>query len=277
MFSVGSFSSNLTRSSKLLSTKLLKGFAPFMFPAILLCPASGAESGPQLPCGQEPVPPYPSLDNSPIVKVWSASDLGRGWMPPECTGWTDAGFATLITTVARFRYAPGREALLRHIGAISELAGVRYWSTTHQQWQTLITDAYALTGSQTPQGRRDFTPDEVKEGSVLYFEQADNLAGKGTYRLHIAKASRERIVFDVENTSSIRFLLLTLFHPGGMQSVYFLDREPENVWGYYSIARTAPNTSPLLAGHDSSWINRAVAFYRALAGIPTDQEPPAAR
>ena len=30
-------------------------------------------------------------------------------------------------------------------------------------------------------------------------------------------------------------------------------------------------------GSDASYINRAVAFYRLVAAIPTDQEPPAAR
>jgi hypothetical protein len=72
-------------------------------------------------------------------------------------------------------------------------------------------------------------------------------------------------------------LFVTLFHPGEVQSIYFLDRESDNVWRYYSIARTGRNTSRLTTGHESSSINRAVAFYRSLAGIPTDQEPPAAR
>jgi len=31
------------------------------------------------------------------------------------------------------------------------------------------------------------------------------------------------------------------------------------------------------AAGDASYINRAVAFYRHIAGIPSDQEPPAAR
>jgi len=31
----------------------------------------------------------------------------------------------------------GSWGLLRHIRAISELAGMRYWSTTYKQWQTL--------------------------------------------------------------------------------------------------------------------------------------------
>ena len=56
---------------------------------------------------------------------------------------------------------------------------MRYWSTTHKQWKTLIVDAHALTGLQTHQRRDDFTPDEMKEGKILYFEQVDNLSGKG--------------------------------------------------------------------------------------------------
>ena len=226
---------------------------------------------------RNPFRPTLALDSSPIVKFWSESDFGRDWRPPACTGWAEVGFSTLVTTVARFRYTSGAEGLLRHIGAISELAGMRYWSTTHKQWQTLIVDAHALTGSQPGQRREDFTPDEMKEGKVLYFEQVDNLSGKAIYRMHIAEASADRIVFDVENVSIMRYFLVTLFHPGEMQSIYFLDRESDDVWRYYSIARTGRNASRLATGHESSSINRAVAFYRSLVGIPTDQEPPAAR
>jgi hypothetical protein len=167
--------------------------------------------------------------------------------------------------------------MLRRIGAISELAGMRYWSTTHKRWQTLIVDAHALTGLQPYQRRADFTPDEMKAGKVLYFEQVDNLAGKGIYRMHIAEASADRIVFDVENVSTLRFLLLTAFHPGEMQTIYFLDRESENVWRFYSIVRIGKNANQMLTGNESSAINRAVAFYRYMVGIPTEQEPPAAR
>jgi hypothetical protein len=183
----------------------------------------------------------------------------------------------LVTTVARFRYASESEALLRRIGAISELAGMRYWSTTHKQWQTLIVNAHALSGPQLGYRRQDFTPDEMQTGKVLYFEQADNLSGTAIYRIHIAEASAGRLVFDIENVSVMRYLFVTLFRPGEMQSIYFLDRESADVWRYYSIARTGRNASRLATGHPASSINRAVAFYRALAGIPTDQEPPAAR
>jgi hypothetical protein len=245
---------------------------------MLLCPARGySQLGPEPPCGKEPVPAYPGLDDWAIAKSWSKSEFGRDWKPPACTGWAAVGFTTLVTTVARFQHTSEAEGLLRHIGAISELAGMRYWSTTRKQWRTLIVDAYALTGLQPSQRRKDFTPEEMKEGKVLYYVQVDNLSGKATYRLHIVEASADRLVFDVENVSTMHYLFLTVFQPGEMQSTYFLDRESENVWRYYSIVRTGKNASGLIAGNESSAVNRAVAFYRYLVGIPSDQEPPPAR
>jgi hypothetical protein len=75
----------------------------------------------------------------------------------------------------------------------------------------------------------------------------------------------------------MHYLFITLFNPGEMQSIYFLDRESENVWRYYSIVRTGKNANGLIAGNESSSVNRAVAFYRHLVGIPATQEPPGAR
>jgi hypothetical protein len=233
--------------------------------------------GPQPPCGTEPSPSYPDLDDTAIVKSWSESDLGRDWKPPACTGWAAVGFTRLVTISARFHHTSEAEGLLRHIGAISKLAGMRYWSTTHKQWQTLISDAYPLTGLQPAQRREDFTPDEMKQGTVLYFQQVDNLSGKAAYRMHIAEASAGRLVFDVENVSTMRFLFIPILHPGEMQSIYFLNRESDNVWRYYSIVRIGMHANRMIAGNESSAVNRAVAFYRYMVGIPADQEPPAAR
>jgi hypothetical protein len=233
--------------------------------------------GPQPPCGKEPVPPYPGLDDSAIVKSWSESDLGRDWKPPACTGWAAVGFTRLVTISARFRHTAEAEGLLRHIGAISKLAGMRYWSTTRKQWQILIVDAYALTGLQPGQRREDFAPDEMKQGTVLYFQQADNLSGKAIYRMHIAEDSADRLVFDMENVSTMRYLFITILHPGEMQSIYFLNRESDNVWRYYSIVRIGKHANRMIAGNESSAINRAVAFYRYMVGIAAEQEPPAAR
>jgi hypothetical protein len=87
--------------------------------------------------------------------------------------------------------------------------------------------------------------------------------------MHIVEASARRLVFDVENVSTMRYFLIPILHPG--------DLESDSVWRYYSIVRTGKNANGLIAGNESSSVNRAVAFYRHLVGIPAAQEPPGAR
>jgi hypothetical protein len=243
-------------------------------------PPAPADSGPQPPCESETIPAYPDLDHSPVVRVWDHSDLARDWIPPACTGWSVPGFSTLVVTAARFRDSSGIDGLLARVGAISQLAGMRYWSTTHQRWETLVPDAHAvarLSGSADDRHREDFSSKELSDGGSVYFQQSDNLSGRATYRLRVTSVSPERLVFETENVSTIRYLLVPLFQPGEIQSIYFLQRESSGVWRYYNITRMGKNASRLAAGRDASSINRAVAFFRHWAGIPTDREPPAAR
>ena len=252
---------------------------PLIVFAAILCGAvpARADNGPRPPCGSAAFPPWPDLENSPAIRVWDRAKTGHDWVPPACTGWTDPGFTTLVATAARFRQPSGVEGLLRRIGAISGLAGMRYWSTTREQWRTLIISAHALSEANGDRKRGDFSPGEMAEGKSLYFQQEDSLSGKAIYRLRIRSVSPDRLVFDTENTGTVRYLRIPLFRPGEMQSITFLERESQDVWRYYNISRTGRNVSRLTAGHDASSVNRAVAFYRHLAGIPTDKEPPAAR
>jgi hypothetical protein len=255
----------------------LSRVVPLIVLAAILCGggSSRADAGPQPPCGSAPFPPYPDLENSPAVRAWDRAESGREWAPPACTGWTDTGFTTLVATVARFRHASGVEGLFRRIGAISGHTGIRYWSTTHKRWQTLIIDAHALSDATGDRRREDFSPGEMTEGVSLYFQQEDNLSGKAIYRMRIRSASPDRLVFDTENTGDVRYLRMPIFRPGGVQSITFLDRESQDIWRYYSIMRTSRNASRLTAGSGASSVNRAVAYFRYLAGIPTDKEPPA--
>jgi hypothetical protein len=254
---------------------------PGVVPLVLLTTIIGGgitnnvDPGPVPPCGSTTVPPYSDVDKPPMVKVWDRSGLTSDWKPPSCTGWTTPGFRNLVVTAALFRHSSGVEGLIRRLGAISEFTGVRYWSTTHKQWQTLIVSAYALSGPSGGQRRKDFLPDEIAENKSLYYQQEDNLFGKATYRMHIQSISPDRLVVETENISTMRYLLVPIFHAGEMQSIYFFERESQNIWRYYSIARTGANASRLAGGHAASSINRAVAFYRYLAAIPTDLEPPA--
>ncbi len=253
--------------------------ATALFTTVLWCASSiRAESSPQPPCGSEPLPPFPTLDASPTVKVWNASNLEPDWKPPACTGWGASEFPTIVVVAARFRFTRGADGLRRRIGAVSETNGILYWSVTQKRWQKLILDAYASPGPDSNQHRPDFSVDEISAGRTLFFQQEDNRFGKVTYRMRIRTASTGRLVFDIENSTTIRYLLIPLFEPGQVQSIHYLEQEAAGLWRYYGIMRTSGKAGGLIAeDHEASAINRAVAFYRHLAAIPTDQEPPASR
>jgi hypothetical protein len=201
--------------------------------------------------------------------------MGAEWAPPVCTGWKPGGFSTLVVVAARFRHASGAKGLLRRIGAISGHVGIRYWSATRKRWQRLIKSAGALTGPEGSRPRKDFQPEDLREGKVLYFRQEDNLLGDMVYRLQVRTSSPDRLVFATENISPVRRLLVTLLDPGEIQALHFLERESQDVWRYYGIMRTGQGVSVLTSGHKASFANRAAAYYRYMAGIPTDKEPPA--
>ena len=274
------FAADSTPSARVESVTKTRPLAAFAAALIACCPAvflgaSSDSAGPQPPCGAESNPPYPDVQHSPAIKVWDRSTLGRDWTPPDCLGWPAPGFTTLVSTVARF-HATNVEGLLHRIGGISGLTGIRYWSTTHHSWRTLIVSASALAG---PGGsaRPDFSAADLAPGAVRFFQQSDSLSGKATYRLQVVSASSDRLVFETENITGLHYMLVPLFPPHQLQAIYFLERESPDTWRYYSLARTGKDASSLAAGHDASAINRAVSFFRHFAGIPTDQEPPASR
>ena len=66
--------------------------------------------------------------------------------------------------------------------------------------------------------------------------------------MHIHRISPDRLVFDTENVSTMRYFLLPIFRPGEMQSIYFIERESQDGWRYYSIARMGANASKLAGG-----------------------------
>lgn len=183
----------------------------------------------------------------------------------------------VLALAARFRFAGGMDQLRRKVGAVSTTKGILYWSATSKQWKPLVLDAHALAGPESDQGRADFSPEEIAEGRTLFFHQVDNLLGDVAYRMRIRSAAKDRLVFDVENAVPIKYLTITLFEPGQIQSICYLQQESAEVWRYYSLGRTSGKAAALLPGHEASTINRAVALFRHLAGIPTGQEPPAAR
>ena len=122
--------------------------------------------------------------------------------------------------------------------------------------------------------RPDFQVAEIVGGANLCFAQDDNRStGDVVYRIRVRKIDPNQLVVEVEN---VNYLVIPLARPGDLQSLFFLERLSPDEWAYYSLARTSAGASSLIQGHEASYINRAVAFFRHFAGLPTGQGPPAA-
>lgn len=182
----------------------------------------------------------------------------------------------MVALAGTFVFTGGMEQLLERVGAISTLRNMRYWSTTDKSWRPLAFDAAALSGPDPKTRRRDFSGTELKTGAQFHYWIDDRRSGSVVYRMQVMLRTPERVVLASENLSPVRLLAITLFPPGALQTVDFLERRGPGVWGLYSLTRIDERASGLSEGHEASSINRAVAFYRHLAGIPTDQEPPGA-
>lgn len=239
--------------------------------AIALPHAALAASGPD-PCG-------PAPDGTPgqaaRVQSWVPAQLGGSWVPPACSGWTTPGFRSLVAVTGAFRLPGGTAAVLARLGGASSTVGVRYWSVSKKAWEPLITAAHAAGPGGQP--RADFGPAEMVPGAILSYSQTDTGSGTVQYRIQVREAGPNRVVLTTENATTIRAVLVPLFSAGELQTLTVISRTGGDGWAYSSLTRTGPGASRLTDGHEASAINRAVAMFRHVAGVPTDQEPPAVR
>jgi hypothetical protein len=255
-----------------MSTRRLLSTHIIILLSVLLVRTADAADGTRPPCGGPPLPAYQAATGAPTVQ----SQTVTGWAPAPCLGWDGPAPTLLVAITGRLREPDGAGAVLARFGAVSRFKGVRYWSVTDQAWQTLIHEAFAVTDASGTNRREDFTPEELRPGVSLYSAERDGRSsGFVIYRMRVIERNPDRIVVSVVNASSVRTLLVTLFAPGELQTTYFLDRLGPNEWGYFGL--WGITTGLLTGGHTASSINRAMALYRHFAGIPTDQEPPAAR
>jgi hypothetical protein len=224
-------------------------------------------------------PGFPSVGSPPRIATWNESELKQGqWQPPACTGWPATSSSRLVVAVAGSVRSDGSiDQLLARIAAISKARDIQYWSTTDKSWRPLAYDASALTGPDAKGRRADFSVAELSKGAQLYYWENDSRSGEIIYRLNVRERSPERAVIASGNVIAVRRFLMTLFPPGTLQSVVFIQRLSSHSWGIYILSRIDNEASLLAEGHEASYINRAVALYRQIAGIPTNAEPPAAR
>jgi hypothetical protein len=237
----------------------------------------GAAPLPGLPCGSPSYPAIPALDAPPNVAFWTGANLSKEWVPNACSGWQTGATAFVVAVAGHFSSLNDVRAMLMHIGRISALPEVRYWSVTDKRWEALFGKAASLTGPGAAKPRSDFSAAEFQRGIELYFLSTDNRTLKDmVMRLRAKEIGPDRIVLETTNVSPMRWLAFTVVPAGDMQTLYFLDREPAGTWQFYSMTRVLNASlflSRLVSG--ASYVNRAVAMYRHIAGIPTDRDPPA--
>ena len=245
-------------------------------PLGLALPAQSAL--PQPPCGKATTLTYPPPAAAPTITIWHQVDLEKShWQPPSCTGWSPSSHSKLVIALAgSFRSEGSIDRVLARMGAISALRNIQYWSTTDKKWRPIAFDASALASWKKNSRRPDFSAADLVRNADLYYWENDSRSGEIVYRLRVYEMDPDRAVIVTENITAVRKLFFTVFNPGSLQSTIFIQRVSPGLFGIYILSRTDESASIFAAGHEDSYVNRAAALFRYLAGIRTDQEPPAA-
>jgi hypothetical protein len=247
---------------------------------MMVVPASAVQAaGPRLPCDAAAPYAYPAPGAAPTIEIWHSRDLAQGnWQPPACTGWPAASHSKLVVTLTgTIRFDGGMEGLLAKIGVISSLKDIFYWSAPAKVWDHLANDAYALSDANEKDRRKDFSVSEFAKGAELYYWEDGADTGSTVYRLKVIENSPQRLVISSDNVTTIGRFVFTLFKPNSLQSLLFVQQLSPGTYGVTILTRTGEGASVLSNGHEETFVNRANALFRQLAGIKTDQEPPAMR
>jgi len=182
-----------------------------------------------------------------------------------------------MTVSSVIHTAAGRDELIQRFGAISQLVGVQYWSTTEQAWRTLISAAFAVDSADSVQRRADYSRSELGTGASRYYRVTDTRTYAAiNYRLQVQPSSPGQIVIETTNVESIKKWGITLYKADGVHTLYILNERSPGIWAYYSITRAAAETF-LARGHEKSYINRAVALSRHYLQLPFTGDLSAAR
>ena len=227
------------------------------------------------PCAGDPSPAYPDIGDTPDVRVWRDEEI-TGWRRPNCAGLGPLAPNALVAVAGRFRSEGGIEAITARIAAISTLTTIRYYSVRADKWQPLFVAAYALadspSGNASNVRRPDFRADDMDSGRTLRFWQEENSLLSGVaYRLTVLERGPDRLVYTIVNESPAKALLLTASEPGEFRQVYEIDHETGDIWRYYSLVEARMHMGPFNLS-SRSLRSRTIAFYRHIAGYPTEAD-----
>ena len=244
--------------------------------AVLLLGITGAHPAyADPPCDAAAQADFPVAGAPPIVTILRGAEAQK-WTPPSWTRWSPPS-KLVVALKGSFPFKGSMDDVLARVGAISALSGTRYWSVTDKKWDLLAHDAAALRAPDPGSRRADFSGQELTKGAQLYYWVDDTRSGNITYRLTVQDRAADHAAIVTENITPVRKYLITLFKPGALQSALFIQRLGPDTFGLTILSRTGPGASLFAMGYEASYVNRANALFRQIAGIKTDLEPPAAR
>jgi Family of unknown function (DUF6675) len=240
-----------------------------------------AQNAPLPPCAGPPNPAAGAVGDSLNQLVWMEDELPADWSPHVCTGWSAGPTKVLLAAAGRFRMAGDSAALVRRLTGISGLTDILYWSSSRGRWRKLFEEAVALSRPDRKATRGDFIEgDLVPDAQLYYWLKEDNPTAGVVYQVLVQERTPSRLVFETVNVTPVKAKLLVfraeVAAPGEYRQLYYIERERDDVWRYYSLVRMGRAGS--LAGTSAAnYRNRAEAYFRYLAGLKMDREPPAAR
>ncbi|HMB73123.1 MAG TPA: DUF6675 family protein [Gammaproteobacteria bacterium] len=240
-----------------------------------------AQNAPVPPCAGSPVPSAGAVGAALNQLVWMADEVPADWSPPACTGWSAGATTVLLAAAGRFTLVGDSEEIAAKVAAFSNLTDIVYWSSTRDTWRQLFKAAFALSGPDRTARRADFTADDfVPDAELYYWVEEDNPTSGLVYQMLVHERTADRLVFESVNRTAVKakllFLPFKLAEPGEFRQRYIIERENGDIWRYYSLVRLG-EASNLAGTSATNYRNRAEAYFRYLAGLRMDREPPAAR
>jgi hypothetical protein len=239
-----------------------------------------AQSAPVPPCAGTPVPVADAAGEALNQLVWIDDEVPDDWNPPACTGWQAGPTKVLLAAAGRFSGASDSTDLAARLTRISALTDLVYWSSSRSKWRNLFKEAMALTGPDRKMSRPDFSADELAPHAELYYWlEEDNPTAGVVYQMLVHERAPGRLVFETVNVTPIKakllFLRVEVAEPGELRQLYYFERERDDIWHYYTLIRMGEAGS-LVGTSAANYRNRTEAYFRFIAGLRMDREPPAA-
>ena len=245
---------------------------------LLVVARHAAAAEPLVPCGSNPFPAYAPPGPLPTFALWRAGELPTGWVPPACTGWAPREGGIVVAVAGRFKHAGPFDALLARMGAFSRQTEIRRWNMKKGRWEQQYKSSAALKNPDPDSRRSDFMPAEFGTGARLYFVQdAPDSLGPIVHELTVRERSATRLVMTTRNISKGRAFGWSVIDPGGLEGFFTVEHEAGPLWRCYALTRVHLLIPDAMAPPPEDFLNKAVALFRFLAGLPTDTEPPAIR